>query len=328
MNKTAPILECVPNFSEGNRPEVIQAIAESINRVPGQALLHIDSSPSANRTVMTFAGAPEAVTKAAYNAIVTAAALIDMRQQAGAHPRIGATDVCPLIPLANMDMQEAVQWSIQLARRVGAASIPVYLYEHSSQTAYRKALPDIRKGQYEHLADKMRQPGWEPDYGFDENKPMEDYKPMGATVIGARDILVAFNISLTTKNENIARHIARRLRTADGGLPAVRAIGWYMEQYKCAQVSMNLLDYRVTSPWKAWEACKRIAASFDVTLIGCEVIGLIPEACLIEAGQLPGAAHEASVRAGIQQLGLENIRPFDPEEKVLEYVLEKKGLLG
>jgi len=353
MDNSRKILECVPNFSEGNDDRVINAIAAAIERVNGQSLLHIDKSPSANRTVYTFAGDPEAVTEAAFAAIKTATELIDMRRQSGAHPRLGATDVCPLIPLGNMAMKEAVYWSEQLASRVNTSlKIPVYLYEYSARQAYRRALPDIRKGQYEGLFHKLKQQEWQPDYGnYTEENELVIQKA-GAAIIGARDILVAFNISLDTRDEKIAKAIAQQLRTSGystkdkeqhitthhtGLLPAVRAIGWYLEDFDCAQVSMNLLDYRTTSPLKAWEACRSVAAQYNVALTGCEVVGLIPETCVAEAGihALNPEHHksytqpiaEEIIQAGINYLGLDRVKPFNPEEKILEYALRRKGVI-
>ncbi len=344
MNHNKPILECVPNFSEGRDPGKINAIQAAIRSVPGATLLHTDISPAANRTVMTFAGEPEAVTEAAFRAIQKAAEVIDMRLQEGVHPRIGATDVCPLVPLNGMNMEEAVEWSQRLGKRVGKElDIPVYLYEHSAAAAHRRALPDIRKGQYEGFAEKIQQEGWLPDYG-----PAVFTPAAGATVLGARNILVAFNISIDTKDVSKAQYIAERVRErgyiktgngkrikVPGLLPQLRAIGWYMAYFDCAQVSMNLLDYTVTSPLKVWEACSALAAEAGVQLVGSEVIGLIPESCLLEAGSflslragnLPPADNQLLVHAAMEHLGLNKVKPFDPQEKVLEYALHNAGLV-
>lgn len=338
-----PLLECVPNFSEGRDPRIIDAIADAIRSVPGCALLHIDVSPAANRTVMTFAGAPAAVVEAALRAIGKAAELIDMSLQEGVHPRIGATDVCPLVPLGGMQLADAIAWAKVLGERVGTElGIPVYLYEHSAAAAHRRALPDIRKGQYEGFAEKMLQPEWAPDFG-----PAAFTPASGATVIGARDILVAFNISLKSTDLALATRIAARLRSSGymethgdtrrrvpGRLPLTRAIGWHMADYNQAQVSINLLDFRVTSPLAAWEACRELAAEAGVMLAGSEVIGLVPETCLLEAGayalqragkatSLPAAmlVHEA-----IGYMGLDRLKAFPPREKVLEYALAEHGL--
>ena len=327
MNK---ILECIPNFSEGQNEETLQKIAAAITSVPDVWLLHQDVSPAANRTVFTFAGAPEAVVEAAFRAIQVAAVCIDMRTQSGVHPRIGATDVCPLVPLYGMSMEEADACAQTLGRRVGAdLGIPVYLYEHSQNKTYRKALPQIRKGQYEGLAIKMQDPLWQADYGPKEMNPSA-----GATVIGARNILVAFNISLNTDDVAIAHWIASQMRaqaTSPNALADVRAIGWYMADYEQAQVSFNLLDYRNTSPLRVWQTCAALAKEKGVHLIGSEVIGLIPEACMLEAGTFAlkmqsdatMPSQKELIQAAIQYLGLNQLKPFHPEEKILEWVLAK-----
>jgi glutamate formiminotransferase len=341
---TKPILECVPNFSEGRDQGKIDAIAEAIRSVKGVALLHIDTSEAANRTVMTFAGEPEAVTEAAYRGMETAARLIDMRNQAGIHPRIGATDVCPLVPLYNMDIKDAIFCANKLAERVGKQlSIPVYLYEHSAKEKHRSSLPSIRKGQYEGFAEKIKLPDWLPDYGPNEFNPA-----YGATVLGARDILVAFNISIDTKEEEKAKFVAERLRESGhfetisegkvripGLLPKTRAIGWYTSDFGTAQVSMNLLDYRVTSPLQAFEACRALAAEQGIEIVGSELIGLMPEACLLEAGTFAYLKSEQEVpkdkelliHSGIEYMKLDKVKPFNPREKILEYTLHNAGLI-
>lgn len=339
------ILECVSNFSEGRNSDVIQKIANSIRSIQGVTLLHIDTSPSANRTVITYAGEPEQVVEAAYQAISTASAHIDMRQQDGVHPRIGATDVCPLIPIQGISMDEVVALSYKLGARVGnELNIPIYLYERSASAIHRKPLPAIRKGQYEGMAEKMMLGSWEPDYGPKVFNPQT-----GATVIGARDILVAFNVSLYTKNVADARYIAKYMResgfiqTKDNGtkervaglLPKVRAIGWYMDDFDCAQVSMNLLDYRVSSPLKVWETCKALAKDIGVEVLGSELIGLMPEECLLQAGSYAFMKEgkevpkdkQLIVHRAIDYLALNKVKPFDPQEKVLEYSLQQAGLL-
>jgi glutamate formiminotransferase/formiminotetrahydrofolate cyclodeaminase len=339
-----PLLECVPNFSEGRDAAGIDAIAAAIRSVDGCALLHVDVSPAANRTVMTFAGEPNAVVEAAFQGIAQAAQSTDMTRQDGVHPRIGATDVCPLIPLDGLSMDEAVRWSQVLGRRVGdGLGIPVYLYEHSAAAAHRRALPDIRKGQYEGFAQKMLQPEWAPDFG-----PAAFTPASGATVMGARDILVAFNISLESTDLALATRIASKLRASgyieqagaerrrvQGRLPLTRAIGWHMADYNQAQVSINLLDFRVTSPLAAWEVCRELAAAEGVALAGSEVIGLVPEECLLEAGSFAlaqagkptDAAPAILVNEAIRYMGLDRLKPFPPREKVLEYALQEYGLL-
>lgn len=344
MQTNQPLLECIPNFSEGRDLEKINAIANVIREVDGVALLHIDISPAANRTVMTFAGTPKSVVEAAFKAIQKASELIDMRVQDGVHPRIGATDVCPLVPLYNMQMEEVVALANELGSRVGKElNIPVYLYEYAAKQTHRRALPDVRKGQYEGFAKKMKQSDWQPDYGsqtFNE--------ATGATVIGARDILVAFNISLATDKVEVAHNIASRIRSSgyweeelgtrkkvEGLLPKVRAIGWFMADYNHAQVSFNLLDFKQSSPLKVWQTCQSLAIEKGTSLQGSEVIGLIPERCLLEAGsftyfqkqETPPAEKQLIIHEAIKFLQLDLLKPFDPQEKILEYALFKAGML-
>lgn len=337
-----PVLECVPNFSEGRDPKIINAIAASIRQVSGQKLLHVDASPAANRTVMTFAGAPDAVCEAAFQAIRKAAELIDMRKQGGVHPRIGATDVCPLVPLANMTMEAADTFAQQLGVRIGEQlGIPVYLYEYSQKQKYRRSLPSIRKGEYEGFAEKMKMPEWAPDFG-----PREFTPAAGATVLGARDLLVAFNISLDTEDVALAQNIAAQLRSSGrlvpedgravrqpGLLKKTRAIGWYMADYGQAQVSFNLLDYRITSPLTAFEACRQLALQEGVGIAGSELIGLMPEACLLEAGsfsflskgQPVPEAKALLLEAGSHYLMLDRLKPFSVQEKILETAWDSAG---
>lgn len=339
------ILECVSNFSEGRNSDVIQKIANSIRSIEGVSLLHIDTSPSANRTVMTFAGEPEQVIEAAYQAISTATELIDMREQEGVHPRVGAVDVCPLIPISGISMDEVVALSYKLGAKVGSElNIPIYLYEYSAAQDFRRTLPAIRKGQYEGLAEKMMLDSWKPDYG-----PTVFNPKTGATVMGARDILVAFNVSLATKDVSDAKYIAKYIRESgfvqtkedgtkervQGLLPKVRAIGWYMDDFDCAQVSMNLLDFRVSSPLKVWETCKALAKEIGVEVVGSELIGLMPEECLLQAGTYAYMKEgidvpkdkQLIVHRAIDYLALNKVKAFDPMEKVLEYSLQQAGLL-
>ena len=322
------ILECVPNFSVGKDEKALAAIAGAIEKVPGVALLHQDRSAGAARTVMTFAGEPAGVVEAAFQAVKAAALHIDMRFQKGVHPRIGATDVCPLVPLQGISMAETVLLSQSLGARVGAQlGIPVYLYEHSAAAAHRKTLPQIRKGQYEGLEAKMRLPGWEPDYG-----PKTFHAAAGATVLGARGILVAFNISIAGGLPDAATRIAARIRESAGGLSRLRAIGWRQPDYNSAQVSMNLLDYRITSPLAAFLACEAAAKDFGAEIVGSELIGLMPESCLLEAGmyylQLHSPGEKPSkeiLSAGIQQLRLNAVRPFETAVQILERALFRAG---
>lgn len=353
MNTDAPVLECIPNFSHGSQDEGLRKIISSIDNIEGQKLLNVDSNLSANRSVITFAGKPEYVVEAALQAIATAAEVIDMRHQHGVHPRIGATDVCPLVPLHNCSMKEAVYWADILAKRVGKLlNIPVYLYEYSARRSYRLSLPQIRKGGYEQLLHKMSSEKWQPDYGPAFNARNKDsILRTGATVIGARDILVALNISLSTTSKKIASGIAGRLRSSGlpaapkagnpskqspGLFPALRAIGWFIEDFHTVQVSFNFLDYKITSPLRVWEATKKLALESGCEATGCEVIGLIPKQCILEAGirhaekkglDITGQTEKQLILWGIAYLGLDRIKPFDPEEKILEYALEHAGLI-
>lgn len=329
-----PILECIPNFSEGADREILDRIAAAIRSVTGVYLLHIDQSPAANRTVMTFAGKPEAVVEAAFRSIRVAADLIDMRLQSGVHPRIGATDVCPLVPLAGMSREEAQSYALQLAERVGRElQLPVFLYEYSQPRKYRAALPQIRKGQYEGLRERMLDPQWYPDYGTAEGT-----LKAGALVLGVRDILVAFNVSLDTQDVGVATDIARQLRSSGsweetpdgrrhvpGQLQKLRAIGWYMEDYQQAQVSFNLLDYRISDVLDVWLACRDAATARGISLAGSELIGLMPESCLAKAGRManPDASGEELLQSGVRFLGLDQLKPFRIEEKILERVWKR-----
>ena len=296
------LIECVPNFSEGQNPIVIQAIRQAIEQVPKVKLLHVDPGMAANRTVMTFVGPPEAAVEAAFAAIKTAAQHIDMSRQQGEHPRIGATDVCPLIPIANISMEEVVQLAHQLAERVGRElEIPVYLYEAAASNASRKNLATIRSGEYEGLEEKMQHPDWQPDYGPAIFKPKA-----GASVIGARDFLVAYNVNLETSSVKLANAIAfdvrergRAKRLEDGSIirnkagkaeripgtcKFVKAIGWFIEEYGFAQVSMNLTNINVTPMHIAFEACRKSAERRGTRVRGSELIGLVPLQVLLEAG--------------------------------------------
>ena len=338
------ILECVPNFSEGRDEQKIAAIAEAIRSVEGAKLLHIDTSYAANRTVMTFAGEPEAVVEAAFRGVKKAAELIDMRSQLGIHPRIGATDVCPVVPLYNLNKQDSIFYADKLSEKIGnQLDISVYFYEHSARAAHRQSLPSIRRGQYEGFAEKIKLPDWEPDHG-----PKNFNPATGATVVGARDILVAYNVSLDTKDVDKAVYIAERIRESGhyemingerrktpGLLGKTRAIGWYTSDFECAQVSMNLLDYRTTSPVQAWEACKALAEEAGVSIKGSELIGLMPESCLLEAGTYsymrqdkdPPEDKELLLHEGINYMKLDKVKAFKPQEKILEYALQEAGLI-
>ncbi|WP_294599845.1 glutamate formimidoyltransferase [uncultured Rikenella sp.] len=314
----SPILECVPNFSEGRDPQIIQTIVQSAGSVPGAHVLHVDSGAAANRTVVTFAGAPEVVVEAAFRAVRTAAERIDMRNQHGEHPRIGATDVLPLVPVCGIDLETVARLARQLAERVGQElGIPVYCYEAAASSPERKGLEACRRGQYEGLREKMSDPLWKPDYGPQEWS--DAVARTGASVIGARDFLGAVNFNLApsgapAKDVAAAKAIAREVRAATRGpwsLPGVKAIGWWIEEYGMAQVSTNLTDMHATGLSAAYDAVSAAARRHRAAVIGTEVIGLLPEWVLADVDT--------------ERLGLDSLRPFgrpfDPDRKIIERLL-------
>ncbi len=330
------LLECVPNFSEGRNPELIEMIADSIRRVKGVNLLHVDPGFDANRTVMTFVGAPQVVVEAAFQAIKTAAQVIDMRQHRGAHPRIGATDVCPLIPINGLSMADVVNLAQQLGQRVGMElNIPVYLYEYAATAPHRRNLAHIRQGEYEGLATKIVQPEWQPDYG-----PIEGPFPAGATVLGARKFLIAYNVNLNTEDPEVAQRIAEKVRESGyvqrdeqghkqrfpGRCQGVKAIGWYMPAYGKAQVSMNITDLDETPLHLAFEACREEAQQLGFEVTGSELIGLAPLRVFLEAGQY-FAPYETDpdrlIEATITHLGLRELGGFERGQRILEDKLKK-----
>lgn len=333
------IIECVPNFSEGINSNTINSIAQQIAGVEGVKLLNVDPGKGANRTVMTFAGEPEGVIEAAFLAIKTAGELIDMRTQIGEHPRMGATDVCPLIPISNISMNEVVQYANKLARRVGEElGIPVYLYEYSQPDKKRSNLAVIREGEYEGFFKKITLPGWQPDFGARQM----DVK-RGATVIGARDILVAYNINLDTTSTKIAHSIAQDVRESGrivtntdgtkthipGTLKKVKAIGWYIEEYGHAQVSMNLTNINVTPIHEVFDEVCNKAAVHSVKVTGSELIGMIPLHAMLNAGKyflrkqhLPQTVNQAElITVAIKSMGLDDLSVFDPAKRIIEYQL-------
>lgn len=330
------LIECVSNFSEGRNHATIEKISQAISGVAGVYLLDVDSNASANRTVMTFVGEPSSVCEAAFRAIAASQTLIDMRNQRGEHPRIGATDVCPLVPLVDASMDECIELSNKLGARVASElKIPVYLYAKSAKKAERSRLAFLRAGRYEGLQKRMEEEGFAPDYGTNVFNPQA-----GATVIGARDLLIAFNINLATESRQIAEKIAKQIRqardlndpgtnTTNARLLECTAIGWHIEEYKRAQVSMNIMDYRKTSMYKAFLEVKRLAQEYGTSVTGSEVIGLVPLQALLATGQscLTDLAKretdpELIVREAISFLNLGDTRPFDPKKKILDYRLQ------
>ena len=341
------LVECVPNFSEGRDPQVIGRITESIESVEGVRLLNVDPGKATNRTVVTFVGEPEPVVEAAFRAIRTAGELIDMRRHQGEHPRMGATDVCPLVPVAGITMAETAQLARTLGERVGRElGIPVYLYEAAQSDPAHRSLSVIRAGEYEGFFDKIRRPEWKPDFG-----PAEFDARRGATVIGARDFLIACNVNLNTTSTRRANAVAFDVREAGrtqldadwnpirdpagnpvivpGSLKAVKAIGWFIEEYGIAQVSMNLTNIRVTPLHVAFDEVCRRAEARGLRVTGSELVGLIPLQCLLDAGpyflekqqRSTGVSERELVKIAVRSLGLDELAPFNPEERVIEYLL-------
>ena len=279
----AKLVECVPNFSEGRRPEVIEAIAAEVTMVPNVKLLDVKPDASHNRVVVTFVGEPEAVKRAAFNACKKAAELIDMEKHKGEHPRIGATDVIPFIPVKDITMEECIQLADELAREIAEKlAIPVYLYEEAAKIPGRKALPDIRKGQYEGLKTEIEKPERRPDYG-----PAKMHPSAGATVVGARQFLIAYNINLDTSDVHIAKKIANCIREAKGGYKYVRAMGVSVQVggRDIAQVTINMVNYQGTPLFRVFETVKSEAARYGVNVIGSEIIGLTPMQALLDVAE-------------------------------------------
>lgn len=344
------IIECVPNFSEGNDLSIIKQITDQVETVEGVRLLNVDPGKATNRTVVTFVGNPEAVVEAAFRAIQKAGELIDMSKHKGEHPRMGATDVCPLIPVAGISMEETARYAWQLAERVGKElKIPVYLYESAQPDKSRSNLSVIRAGEYEGFFKKIKVPQWKPDFGpavFDAKR--------GGTVIGARDFLVAFNINLNTTSTRRANAIAFDVREAGrvkrengkvvmdkdgkpvnipGTLKSVKAIGWFIEEYGIAQISMNLTNINTVPVHIAFdEVCKKADAR-GIRVTGSELVGLVPLKSLLDAGRYflrkqqrsTGVSEKELIKIAIKSMGLEEFGPFKPEERVIEYLLENKA---
>jgi glutamate formiminotransferase/formiminotetrahydrofolate cyclodeaminase len=341
------LVECVPNFSEGRDKAVIAAIVGAMEKA-GATVLDVDPGAAANRTVVTIAGAPEVVEAAAFEGIRTASELIDMSRHHGEHPRMGATDVCPFVPLTGVTMADCVAIARRLGGRVGRdLGIPVYLYDEAAASERRKSLADVRKGEYEGLAAKLADPDWAPDFG-----PAAMNARAGATVIGAREFLIAWNVNLNTRDKTLASRIAIRLREqggpargADGErildpdgeavkvpglLKNVRAVGWVIDEYGIAQVSVNLLNYRKTPIHEVYEEARRLAADVGLSVTGSEIVGLVPREALLAAGRhylarqglSPAAPEPELIHVAVRSLGLSDVKPFVPADKVVEYRLQ------
>ncbi len=347
------LIECVPNFSEGSNMSIIKQITDEIESVEGVKLLNVDPGKATNRTVVTFVGNPDAVVQAAFLAIKKAGELIDMSKHKGEHPRMGATDVCPLIPISNITMEETATYAVKLAKMVGEKlNLPVYLYEDAQKDKKRSNLSVIRAGEYEGFFKKIKLPEWKPDAG-----PAEFDAKRGATVIGARDFLVAYNINLNTTSTRRANSIAfdvreagRVMREGDkvtgkiitnpdgspkstpGTLKSVKAIGWYFEEYGIAQISMNLTNINITSVHKAFDEVCNKAQERGIRVTGSELVGLIPLRSMLDAGKYflkkqkrsIGVSEKELIKIAVRSMGLDELSPFDPEERIIEYKLRNK----
>lgn len=348
------IIECVPNFSEGCDKAVLDKIARSIEAIDGVKLLDIDPGKATNRTVVTFVGHPDQVILAAFAAIKTASELIDMSKHQGEHPRMGATDVCPLIPISGITMDETAEYAHKLGERVGQElNIPIYMYEAAATTDERRNLATVRSGEYEGLAEKLSKPEWKPDYG-----PSDFNAQAGATAIGARDFLVAYNVNLNTTSVKRANSVAFDVREkgrlkrkngkitgeiindkngnpkrTQGACKAVKAIGWFIEEYGLAQISMNLTDIKVTPLHVAFEACRKSANERGLRVTGSELVGLVPKKVLVDAGtyflkqqkRSVGVSESEIIYIAIKSLGLDELGPFDPKKKIIEYLLDDES---
>ena len=347
------IIECVPNFSEGRETSTINSIVEEIKKTKLIEVLDVDPGKDTNRTVITFIGSPESVIEAAFNAIKRASELIDMQHHTGEHPRMGATDVCPLIPVSNVSMKECIKFSKILAKRVAKElDIPVFLYEESAKSIERQNLANIRKGEYEGMAEKLLDKKWMPDYG----EAVMNSKA-GVTAIGARNYLIAYNVNLNTVDKKIASDIALDIRELGrarrdskgkiirfpngkinrkpGKLKATKAVGWYIDEYKKAQVSMNLINYKVTSIYKAFEEVRNQARKRGLRVTGSEIVGLIPKEALLESGlyyiekqnKCKAVSENHIIHIAIESLGLNEISAFDPKLNIVENRITRNNQL-
>ncbi len=344
------LIECVPNFSEGKDMGVINNITREIETVEGVKLLDVDPGQATNRTVVTFVGSPDEVVEAAFRAVKRAAELIDMRKHKGAHPRMGATDVCPLVPVANISMEEVVEYAHKLAKRIGdELGISVYCYENAALKPERRNLANCRKGEYEAMADKLKQPEWKPDFG-----PASLNERSGVTAVGARDFLVAYNINLNTTSARRANAIAFDVREKGrvkrkghpltgkivkdekgdqvyipGTLKEVKAIGWFIEEYGIAQISMNLTNISITPVHVAFDEVCAKAANRGIRVTGSELVGLVPLKAMLDAGKYflkkqqrsLGVSGDELIKIAVKSMGLDELKPFDPKEKIIEYMI-------
>jgi glutamate formiminotransferase / formiminotetrahydrofolate cyclodeaminase len=344
------LIECVPNFSEGNDLNIIKQITNEIESVEGVKLLNVDPGKATNRTVVTFVGTPQSAVEAAFRAIKKAGELIDMSKHKGEHPRMGATDVCPLIPIANISMEETAKYAQQLAKRVGEElQLPIYLYEAAQPDKSRNNLSVIRAGEYEGFFKKIKLPEWKPDFG-----PAEFDAKRGGTVIGARDFLVAYNVNLNTTSVRRANAIAFDVREAGrtkkennknvldengkpinipGSLKSVKAIGWFIEEYGIAQISMNLTNINITPVHIAFDEVCRKADARGIRVTGSELVGLIPLKAMLDAGKYflqkqqrsIGVSEKELIKIAVKSMGLDELGKFNPQERIIEYLLQNKS---
>src|SRR5436305_4709711 len=341
------IVECVPNISEGRRPEIYHAVANAAASVSGVTLLNVDPGADTNRTVITFVGEPEAVLEGAFRLVQKGVELIDMAAHRGAHPRMGAVDVVPFIPVANVTMDDCVELARKLAERVGKElNVPVFLYEYACSAPHRRNLADIREGEYEGCAKKLLDPRWQPDFG-----PAQFVPRTGAIVVGARKFLVAYNVNLNTLDKRLATRVAfdvrerGRMKRDDDGNPivdakgeplwepgilkSVKAVGWVIPEFGCAQVSINLTDLDVAPLHVVFDAFEERARDRGLRVTGSEIVGLVPRSVLLDAGRHylgrmgrpTGVPEAALMHTAIRTLGLSEVKPFDAKERVIEYRL-------
>ncbi|MFN8299770.1 MAG: glutamate formimidoyltransferase [Chitinophagales bacterium] len=334
------LIECVPNFSEGRDMAIINQISAAIETVEGVRLLDVDPGKGTNRTVITFVGDEDEVVEAAFRAITKAAELIDMRKHSGAHPRFGATDVCPFIPVANATMQDCIRCAKKLGERVGKElKIPVYLYEYAASAPHRKNLANVRAGEYEGIAQKIKQTDWQPDFG-----PAEFNQLSGNIAIGARDFLVAYNVNLNTTSTRRANSVAFDVReqgrkvknekgeevVQPGACKFVKGIGWFIPEYGVAQVSMNLTNINETPVHVAFDECVKSAYNRGMRVTGSELVGLIPLKAMLDAGRYflekqqrsTGVSESELIKIAVKSMGLDDLTKFDPKKKIIEYLLQ------
>lgn len=352
--KGPALIECVPNFSEGRDMDIIRQITDEIESIDGIKLLDVDPGKATNRTVVTFVGHPKQAVQAAYLAIKKASELIDMSKHSGEHPRMGATDVCPLVPVANITMEEVKQYAHELGELAGSnLDIPFYMYEEAATREERRNLAVVRAGEYEGLSEKLAKPGWKPDYG-----PAKFNAQAGATAIGARDFLIAYNVNLNTTSTRRANSVAFDIREkgrvkregdpitgtivrdeqgepvrSPGMCKGVKGIGWYIEEYGIAQISMNITKIKDTPLHEAFEACRKSASSRGLRVTGSELVGLVPKKVMLEAGKYflrqqkrsVGVSEEEIIKIAVKSMGLDELGVFEPKKKIIEYMLEEEN---